>query len=215
MRSPAEKTLEKWLHSLEEEAPVVFAGDFEDIAEFMASQAHVERHILEKEGRTISIKSLRELFSAAAKTSWQNVRLIVIPRAERLSLPASHALLKHLEEPKRINRWLLTTRFPRRMLPTIRSRVQIIRGTPPLLEGRKDADVRFASLLAEKKRQPLTSEQLDAIGAIIQSRVHRQPSTPTAYRALLRFRDYYKVRALGGNERLAGDVLLASMMELR
>jgi len=221
MLSLAEKSLEKWLSSSEAEAPVVFAGEFEDIHGFIAAYKDIERHILEEVGRTISIKSLRELFSAAAKTSWQRARLIVIPRAERLSLPASHALLKHLEEPSPTNRWLLTTRFPQRLLLTIRSRVQIVRPTAPSPgESLRDThggrlELNFAGLLAEKKRPTLSPQQLDSISAVIQAQVRAQPGSTATYRALLRFRDYYKIRALGGSERLAGDVLLASLVELR
>ncbi|MEK7556622.1 MAG: hypothetical protein AAB538_01460, partial [Patescibacteria group bacterium] len=68
--------------------------------------------------------------------------------------------------------------------------------------------------MTAKSRRPLTEEELTYIGQVIDVHLARGGNVGPIYRALLRLRDYYKIRAAGGNEKLAADVLLASLLEL-
>ena len=210
----SEDFLMNWLESDDVEAPVLYVGDYESaLEEFDINEKEIEQYILEIDKLTISIKSMREMMAVVGRTALRGRRLIVIPQAERLSVPASHALLKTLEEPSITNRFLLITRFPKRLLPTILSRVQIVRGETK--KDTKNVEVDVANLLTAKKRRALTEDELYGIGQILYERVRASSVNQTLYRSMLRLRDYYKIRASGGNEKLAADVLLAAMSELK
>jgi DNA polymerase III delta prime subunit len=212
-----EETLTNWFASRMAEAPVVVRGSWEELQENLVKQlAPKEIIVLEHEGKIISIEKVRKLIGSLSTTAPFGHRLVVIPDCDRLSGPAAAALLKTLEEPNTANRWLLTTKFPRRLLPTIRSRVQIV-STPPLPspsgEGEPEGvnSFNFAERLAAKERRGLTEEELEYVAETIQKHLAKSAG---GFRALLRLRDYYKIRAGGGNEKLAADMLLAAMMEL-
>ncbi|MEE2645220.1 MAG: hypothetical protein VYD19_09835, partial [Myxococcota bacterium] len=57
-------------------------------------------------------------------------RVVLIEEAERLNLAAANALLKTLEEPSPGTYFILLSDAPERLLPTIRSRCQLIRFSP-------------------------------------------------------------------------------------
>lgn len=222
-----EETLTGWFASRTAEAPVVVRGDWEELREeILKKLSPKEVIVLEYEGKIISIEKVRKLIGSLSTTAPFGNRLVVIPDCDRLSGPAAAALLKTLEEPNISNRWLLTTRFPRRLLPTIRSRVQMLTPTSlPLTKGEGQEGVDsfdFAERLSSKDRRGLTDEELEYAAVTIQKHLKKSAATasggapPTAgvYRALLRLRDYYKIRAANGNEKLAADVLLAALMEL-
>lgn len=219
-----EETLTGWFASRTAEAPVVVRGSWEELREEIVKALQPkELIVLEHEGKIISIEKVRKLIGSLATTAPFGNRLVVIPDCDRLSGPAAAALLKTLEEPNISNRWLLTTRFPRRLLPTIRSRVQILTPTSlPLAKGEGQEGVDpfdFAERLTAKERRGLTDEELEYAAVAIQKYVGKLPNSDpgselVVFRALLRLRDYYKIRAANGNEKLAADVLLAALMEL-
>lgn len=230
-----EETLTGWFASRTAEAPVVVRGSWQELREeILKKLSPKEVIVLEYEGKIISIEKVRKLIGSLSTTAPFGNRLVVIPDCDRLSGPAAAALLKTLEEPNISNRWLLTTRFPRRLLPTIRSRVQILTPSPaqsgalPLRKGEKadnelseqtDLAFDFAERLSSKDRRGLTDEELEYAAVTIQKYVGKLPnsepgSESVVFRALLRLRDYYKIRAANGNEKLAADVLLAALMEL-
>lgn len=173
-------------------------------------------YILETSRQTIAIEDVRHMTHASVSTTPFGKRLIIIPDCERLSLPAAQALLKFLEEPAAGNRVLLTTPFPKRLLPTIRSRIEVLR--LKLKRGEKveerETHIDAVQLLTAKNRRPLTDEELKRIAIMIENRFKSGGQLGPIYRALLRLRDYYKIRGTGGNEKLAADVLLASVLEL-
>lgn len=203
------------------ESPVVLVAAWGEIGQrILEILAPKDKYILETENRSIAIKEIRELLGKVTTTTPFGSRLIVIPDCERLSLPAAQALLKALEEPNIGNRWFLTTKYPRRLLPTIRSRVQIVRTASftsevaATLEVLPAVQVDFLQRLSQKARLPLDQDELDSINAFIQKKLRESRNQPALFRALLRLRDYYKIKSLGGNEKLAADVLLASLVEL-
>lgn len=220
---PDEEALKGWFASEASEAPVVVRGSWEELREeILKTLLPKEVIVLEHEGKTISIEKVRKLIASLATTAPFGNRLVVIPDCDRLSGPAASALLKTLEEPNAVNRWLLTTRFPRRLMPTIRSRVQMLTPsprlgfTPPSREGEGEGvePFNFTERLSAKERRGLTDEELEYAAITIQEYLKKTGNTALAFRALLRLRDYYKIRAANGNEKLAADVLLAALLEL-
>ena len=81
---------------------------------------------------TVGVDQVRTVIRSAQFTSVQGKRKVcLIPWAEALTLEASNALLKLLEEPPRRLRFLILAEHPRDVLPTILSRSQVVRGTIP------------------------------------------------------------------------------------
>src|SRR5690606_8786234 len=75
--------------------------------------------------KTVGVDDVRELIDFIAKTAQlggHKVVLIAEPAAEEMTLAASNALLKSLEEPSRDSVLLLISDQPSRLLPTIKSR---------------------------------------------------------------------------------------------
>lgn len=212
-------TLKKWFAASGHQAPIVLVRDWAVIKDAIFQLlAPRDVYTIDTEAKSIPIKEIRVALSAIATTTPFGARLVILPDAERLSGPAAQALLKALEEPTTGNRWLLTTKYPRRLLPTIRSRVQIIKNVSlsqnnPISTYEVET-VDFLKRLTQKNRRPLDENELAAVFASIQKYVRDGKDQTNVFRALLRLRDYYKIRAAGGNEKLAGDVLLASLVEL-
>ncbi len=84
------------------------------------------------ESQDISIDQVRALVLARAAFAPHEGRakVIVIRRAEELSVPAANALLKTLEEPGRNTYFILLSAQADTLLPTIRSRTQRVRFAP-------------------------------------------------------------------------------------
>lgn len=214
---PFQAGLETWFRAGGFQAPLVLVARWEEVQEpLLAHLAPRDFYILTAENHSISIEDIRRLIQATLTTTPLGARLIVLPHAERLTLPAAQALLKFLEEPTAGNRILLVTKFPKRLLPTIRSRVQIVKMKGEKNEKGKKTElfVDPLKLLSSKNRRGLTEEELAIISENIQRRLAGGEEGSATYRTLLRLRDYYKIRSAGGNEKLAADVLLACLVEL-
>lgn len=159
---------------------------------------------------TIAIKAIRHFISEAHRTAFGKQRLAIISSAHRLSLPAANALLKSLEEPSRQTKFILTTHFPKQLLPTIRSRCQLIR-----IAGESFVPTEpFTPKNLFEQRRSLTDEELASTAALLQKKLAASGPSPTLTRSYLRLRDYYKIKSVRGNEKLAADVLLASLTDL-
>ena len=85
----------------------------------------------EKSGQGIKIDQIRDVIAKINHTSQATYKIIVINPADSLLLAASQALLKSLEEPSERTLFILLTEKIERLLPTIRSRCQILRFLPP------------------------------------------------------------------------------------
>ncbi len=100
----------------------------------------VERGLYPKEvlGRTtdekvdISVDQIRRVVLERASLTPHEAsqRLVIIRRAEELSVGAANALLKTLEEPPEHTRFVLLSARPGELLPTILSRTQPVRFAP-------------------------------------------------------------------------------------
>lgn len=184
------------------------------------TNTHADIVTLEGDEKIIRVKHVRDIQETLHRTPLGKRRLIVIPRAERLHIEAANMLLKELEESTISNRFLLTTSYRNRVLPTIRSRCQILRLPKEYIHdliqrlSKTEATSLLRNLSTTNKREALQEEELTNISHALQTYIREGVMTPNTYRALLRLRDYYKIRALRGNEKLAADVLLASLAQL-
>jgi len=81
---------------------------------------------------SIGIKHIRQIEHFLSLKPYQSEQKIVfIPQAETLTLPAQNALLKTLEEPPAHSIIILTISHSHLLLPTIISRCQIIKTSQP------------------------------------------------------------------------------------
>ncbi len=160
------------------------------------------------------IRDVRQAMSALATTSFSGRRLVVVVEAEKMAADVANTLLKELEDSTATNRWVLTTAYRRKLLPTVISRCQLLRvpeihHDPPAALNRQE----LIKLAAQDDRG-LSAATLDNIANYLMSCSRRGLHTPEITRALLRLRDYYKIKSLKGNTKMAGDVLLASLRQL-
>ncbi len=107
----------------------------------MAANAHPDHHVVYKEliryhdktgtskGIDLSIHVIRpEVVERASRASVMNRgKVFVIEQADLMNGPAQNALLKTLEEPAGRTLVILLTDSPGQLLPTIRSRCQVVR----------------------------------------------------------------------------------------
>jgi len=90
---------------------------------------HPDVHIIEvgSERKMISVEQIRDLLSSAVLRPYEGRnKVFIIDPADALSPGGSNSLLKTLEEPVRDTTFILLTRSPELLLPTIRSRSQSI-----------------------------------------------------------------------------------------
>ncbi len=110
-----------------------------------------------KAARTIPVEAIREVIRRAQYHRYSaRQRFVILDPAEAMQEPAANALLKTLEEPPDGTGFLVITHNARSLLPTIRSRCQLVRlGTVPTaeieawLEGRGIAHAAAAARWAQ------------------------------------------------------------------
>ena len=108
----------------------------------------------------IKINSVRELKRQSAMTMFEEGRkLFLILNAEEMNDEASNSLLKTLEEPSRDTVLILTTSQRDALLPTIRSRCQLVQFDP--LEESEIRDHLVARLGVEKHQAELVAALSD------------------------------------------------------
>jgi DNA polymerase-3 subunit delta' len=123
-----------------------------------------------KPSRQIRVDEVRQLIDWVFKTSARgHGKVAVLTPGETLNLQSANALLKTLEEPPGGTRILITTPDPARLLPTVRSRCQVLRLPEPSgpvaldwLARRGVADP--AVLLAAASGRPLDARRLHEAG---------------------------------------------------
>lgn len=113
-------------------------------------------HINIPRASIIKINSIREVRrEAAMSTTGNKRRIFIISRADELNDAASNTILKTLEEPAGNTMLILTTSHPDALLPTIRSRCQLIRFDPL-------AEEEIAAALMERNSTPAGEARLVA-----------------------------------------------------
>lgn len=105
----------------------------------------------EKEGQSVKIADIRSLITDTGLKPYEAVRKIyIVDQADDLTEEASGALLKTLEEPSADSTIILISESPSRLLPTIRSRCQVVKMLP--LDARTVEGILVASHGLEKSR---------------------------------------------------------------
>lgn len=92
-------------------------------------RTHPDVHFVEAaaDKKMISVDQIRSLVDEATMRPYEGrAKVFVIDPADGLSVGGSNSLLKTLEEPARDTHFLLITRSPDLLLPTIRSRCQMV-----------------------------------------------------------------------------------------
>jgi DNA polymerase-3 subunit delta' len=81
-----------------------------------------------RKSRIIDVEAIEGINEFAALRAYESKwRVFVVLDADRMGLPAQNHFLKTLEEPPGQSLFLLVSEYPRRLLPTIRSRCQMVR----------------------------------------------------------------------------------------
>ncbi|HEX6178997.1 MAG TPA: hypothetical protein VF057_11605 [Thermoanaerobaculia bacterium] len=132
---------------------------------------HPDVHFIEVAGekKMISIDQIRELVSEATLRPYEGrTKVFIVDPADGLSVSGSNSLLKTLEEPTRDTAFILLTRSPDLLLPTIRSRSQSI-----YIGGEETQDEELASFIRDGLKRfaaQADGAALLAIAAAVSSR---------------------------------------------
>ncbi len=130
------------------------AGDDCTACQRIERRIHPDVHFIEVAGdrKQISVEQIRDIVENAVLRPYEGrTKVFIIDPASALTGSGSNALLKTLEEPARDTVFILLTRSPDLLLPTIRSRSQAIYvgGDEPrdeeLAAFLRDALTRFAT----------------------------------------------------------------------
>jgi len=89
-----------------------------------AENSHPDILAIEPDGQSIKIDSVRAIVGHAIPTPQGHSQVVVVKRADTMTVQAANSLLKVLEEPKPGLFFLLHARYWGALLPTIRSRTQ-------------------------------------------------------------------------------------------
>jgi len=106
------------------------------LALWLAKQLEAESYTIQSpdEKSSIAIEQIRELYDL---TRTGNNFVVIIKDSQELGIEAQNAFLKLLEEPPKNTKFILTTTNTEALLPTIRSRSQVIEVSPPQLSQLK------------------------------------------------------------------------------
>lgn len=107
-------------------------------------RSHPDVHFVESaaDKKMISVEQIRDIVTESTLRPYEGrTKVFVIDPADGLSVSGSNSLLKTLEEPSRDTNFLLLTRSPDLLLPTVRSRSQpvYIGDTTRALTGPKES----------------------------------------------------------------------------
>jgi len=122
----------------------------------VSNHAHPDLIETEKEGSTIKIKASHEMLKEAMTRPYHSTRKVfIVKNAEDMTVEASNALLKVLEEPPPYVTFILTATNPKAIPETIISRCQTVplRKLSPdvlaeILEKERDTDAKDAAEVA-------------------------------------------------------------------
>lgn len=88
---------------------------------------HPDVLFIEPDGQTIKVEQIRLLKSELSKSGMESAKkVLIIDQAEKMTVSAANSLLKFIEEPNGQTYIFLLTENSEKILPTIRSRCQLI-----------------------------------------------------------------------------------------
>lgn len=104
------------------------AAERTDEATGLNHKLHPDLLLVEAWRTGIKIEQVRECVGEIAGLPFEaRVRVVIIDAAHLMTEPAANSLLKSLEEPPATSHVVLVTSAPQALLPTIRSRCQVLR----------------------------------------------------------------------------------------
>ena len=118
---------------------------------------HPDVHVIEPESgkRDISVGVMRSVLEEVSVRSFEDgAKVFLVPEAGRMNPQAQNCLLKTLEEPPENTVFLLCTERPAALLPTVASRLRLIRFHPLSVE---DATARLTALGVSPERAKVTA----------------------------------------------------------
>jgi DNA polymerase-3 subunit delta' len=124
-----------------------------ELASRVADSGQPQEIIQPDDKGLIAIDRIRELYRHT-RTTAAGRRPIIIDDADSMSLDAQHAFLKLLEEPASHIYFILTSHSPDRLLPTVRSRLQVI-PVRPISSEQSAAALDTFDLSETERRQTL------------------------------------------------------------
>ncbi|HEX6593283.1 MAG TPA: DNA polymerase III subunit delta' [Bacillota bacterium] len=130
------------------------------------SRNHPDVHWIEPEGQSIKIEQIKKLQKEFIYSGLEtSQKVYIIKGADTLTLNAANRILKFLEEPKRQTTAMMLTENSQSIIPTIRSRCQVIDLKPlhpasfqkQLIEaGMSEREARFMSALTNNFEEAMT-----------------------------------------------------------
>jgi DNA polymerase III gamma/tau subunit len=128
---PAPQPLRKLAHDVAKTLNCLngTTGDDCTVCQRIERRIHPDVHMIEVGGerKMISVEQIREVVAGAGMRPYEGRnKVFIIDPADALSPGGSNSLLKTLEEPASDTTFILLTRSPDILLPTIRSRCQMI-----------------------------------------------------------------------------------------
>lgn len=107
-------------------------GELSKTAKEVLSGSHPDVHMLTTEGVTLSVDAVREVIGISEQMpSTAPWRIIIIEDVGRMLERSTNVLLKEIEEPSEHTIWLLCAASTQDVLPTIRSRTQVVQLAMP------------------------------------------------------------------------------------
>lgn len=97
------------------------------VCRLIDSNDFTDLHVISPDGQSIKIDQIRELIESFATTGFESrKKVVIIHEAEKMGAAAANSILKSIEEPERETFIFLLTNNENRILPTIRSRTQLV-----------------------------------------------------------------------------------------
>ena len=167
------------------------------------------------DNKAIPIESIRELqrfMTLKIPAAGGIARIAVIEDAHLLTTEAQNALLKLLEEPPADTAIILTASSTEALLPTIRSRVQVLHMVPPLHEDLKEHFIQKNFEVTDIEKAVLVSGGLPGLthALLTSDNTHPLHEATVQARSLLQATAYERllmVDSLGKQRQLITDIL--------
>lgn len=217
--------IEEWLREAGWQEPLLIAGQDEQALASLIGEI-IKTGLTEKlmvvndvetipiDSRLISIKQIREFRARARLTPIRERRMFYIPQAERLTGAAASALLKTLEEAPSFARYILTTKWPGRLIVTIRSRCRRINLRQTMTQSSETGKLWLKSEIAAlmNRADDISDEEITGMAKNLAAQLKDRGPSRELRLLLLRLIDFYRIKAKGGNTKMAKEVWLAHLL---